>query len=523
MHFKDFLVIILFVLLIIALIRRLAINLTVSVRSPKRSTTFLRFIASIKMDLNEGFDPIRTDGIVVGILVSPESDLNYTFRSLDSILGDKTAFRGNNPSIVPQFVVQVTSIDNYEAALKIKDLLQSRYRELDDGKQLHYLVPPLELYMFDTEFDFSQGRDSEYNECTRLRSLDLLYLMLNCHLRGRYFLQLTTDVSAPKDYLIKLKGIISDHSHSDWLEIKLAGIPLAAALYQSREVVPFADYAIHHLFAGGCSGLMDQYFQDLYEECVSKATNIRSCLEWVEQGQITVTPSLFFPNKITSNDQKAVVGHNYLATQRRHVNYTFDSNIPVRYEYWPFEEIPIYINPPAMIATAAVSGSSCTVAALYRFQCKYSHLRVVSGGLVKISFYPPVKLAEFYLRSGRNDYPDSKFPRSVSVYVIPFWNSSSATESLAQPVATVRQNSSNSFKHMIFITRFDRRGIAQAPLGRAFGEIHELQIRFREPSKKWLVLRDIVIKRNIVSDEKVLCCEELWPDSYPSGIPGYDP
>ena len=74
---------------------------------------------------------------------------------------------------------------------------------------------------------------------------------------------------------------------------------------------------------------------------------------------------------------------------------------------------------------------------------------------------------------------------------------------------------------MTFIVQFDRRGIAERPLGDKYGKIHKLQICFTQSSDRWLVLRDIVVKVNVVSDEEALGCEDMWQDPYPSGIPGY--
>lgn len=190
----------------------------------------------------------------------------------------------------------------------------------------------------------------------------MLYLVLYSHRRGKYYLQLTADVVARKDYLLKLDEIIFNHTRVDWFEIKLSGIPLAAALFQSKDILPLTDHAIQHLPTGDCSDFVNGYIDEFYKKCSSK--NVPRCTETLEHGQVTIMPSVFVPKHMAAIDEKDEAEYNYLATRRRHANYTFDCNIPVRYEYWLFDDVPVYINSSATITTYCVGATKCTLAAL---------------------------------------------------------------------------------------------------------------------------------------------------------------
>lgn len=421
--------------------------------------------------------------IVIGILV--KSDITQTILTLNSVILSMNATEKSMCIIVVGIPFSLR--DKYAIERKI----------------VHEFSAEVKSGLLEVIFSVNTRMNPEMMEQNNSLSSDnhyISYLMFYCQSHGHYYLQLDDSVIAAERFVTSITNFISQIQHNYWISLGFTRTGFIGALFKTSELQLLSQVFSMASANDNPDKVLQMYIDVKHKQCVVDKNNPvqNHCYQEMGLSRILHRPSLFL---LKTTDENSIA-HKVM------------SNIPLTYEAWPWDNVPIYINPPAKLASTLRHYRNHSLERAYHYQDYFYAIQPQAGDFIYFNFTPPVVLEEFFIQCGNKKHPWYMFEQSTYVDILP----------LLPNKVNLTYNYFFNYKFLddgyIKITRFDYRGRAQGPLGDRFGRIVSVRIRITERHQKWIPVRHFSFKLQMVSSSKKPCCEPYWPDPFPGGIPG---
>ena len=436
---------------------------------------------------------------VIGIPTVRRQKESYIIKTIHSVISGLAEVDWGKVRII----VMVTDIDEKFARKTCRTLEDIFYTHIRSGL-LEIIHSHSGFYPVLDDLSPLAGESPQDAKWRVKQVLDYSYLMLYARPLGKYYLQLEDDVTATSYYLPQIEKFLNEIDTHVWVTLKFSSLGLLGNLFRSTEISPLARFLLTFYAHRTLEELFDEYVKNKYPGC-SEAGG--GCVSMHDLGSTRILhrPSLF-----------QHIGH-FSSRPGTIFKNVSDLNYPVGYERYPWLEVPIYMNPPAKITTSLKSYRNHTLEGAYRWEEHYYALQPQNGDTIHFRFTPPVTIEEFFLRTGNGQYNRAVFKPSVYVDILPMFPK--------------RIDISNNyhFKYRtlpdgyVTVARFNSRGVAEGPLGDSFGKIKSVRLRVTEDhDARFIVLRHMTFKLQLVPSTIKPCCEGYWADPYPKGIPGAD-
>lgn len=416
---------------------------------------------------------------IVGIMVDGE---DVDFASLNSLLMNVTQgiTSDNRFLIVLQLNEYVYTSDDDQLKTIYSALLKDGFLEIVFPKSIWFKGHP------------------KISTLASKEMVDLVHLMSYASARGSYSLFLHRELNASSGVLTEIDGFINEVNSEDWLSIDFAvRQDLYGKLFKSSHMFSFVDFLLQHISqSGDMSTAYQKYANIMHPPCdLSKKGIETSCQQELGLSTIQYRPSLFW-NSVQSSARR-------------------DPNIPVGHEPYPWEKVPIYLNPSAQLWTSMHEIEDHTLHNAYSLNGYLMVQRPVAGDVVFVNFTPPVPLDEFFLRCWHSGHPEAHFDSSTYVDVLPVHHHQ-VTLNNEYKLFKYQPQDGNYIK----VGKFNERGIAEGPLGHVFGKIASFRIRVTANHSHNALIREMQFKMAVVPSSIKPCCEAYWKDEFASESPG---
>ena len=170
--------------------------------------------------------------------------------------------------------------------------------------------------------------------------LDTVHLMLLSSLHGKYYLQLSwRDVVAPNIFQ-EIETMLTNDTLSDlWISLDFGSTGLFGSVIRTVEIPKISRYIMPKLGRGPLSLLFNAYVRSVYPPCIKALHYFDNvCSLSPSLGRISYYPALVTPVFYNKDD--------YLLRHDPRLR------IPMGYEPFPWEHVPMFVNPPAVIETS---------------------------------------------------------------------------------------------------------------------------------------------------------------------------
>jgi len=246
--------------------------------------------------------------------------------------------------------------------------------------------------------------------------------------------------------------------------------------------------------------ILDKYVELQYPNCSQESKITSRCIQELGLARIHHYPAL-----ATSPQHHAAA--NPIKTT--------DARTPAGQEAWPWEDVPMYVNPPAIISTSLKSKGEHSISTTYALQGHFLAEAPGPGDHVYFNFTMPVLLEEFYIRCWHPQHPGARLNTDTYIDILPLFPDQ-------VPLSEVQTyfRSQRLADGFISVGRVNDRCNAEAPLGSKYGKIRSARIRITSQHTHDIILREIVFKQLLVHSATKPCCEPSWPDPFQGGIPG---
>ena len=191
---------------------------------------------------------------------------------------------------------------------------------------------------------------------------DFTYLMVLSTTRGQYYLHLEDDISASLNFLQTIDNFVEEVQSELWISLEFSSVGLLGNLWRTSDLAELVAFLltlntgkpIHHLYT--------DYIGYIYPACDPHHVH-GQCLQELGMTRILHRPSLFM-QKGDQMDQR--IARKYplpiqVNSTRPEVDKSrpvWDTNRVINHEAWPWTDVPIYVNPPALISTTLHSQHS---------------------------------------------------------------------------------------------------------------------------------------------------------------------
>ncbi|CAH1773284.1 unnamed protein product [Owenia fusiformis] len=321
--------------------------------------------------------------------------------------------------------------------------------------------------------------------------LQEIIMMTFAHTRGKYYLKLSDNVLASRNFIGNISKFIFEVNTNLWINLKFSSVGLIGNLYKTHDLSSIIKNLVSTptVLVASLEGLLQHYTDKRHPRCLSETPLGSHCLQELGFSSISHYPALFNPIE-TLNGKLIKTEHNF----------------PIANENWPWMNVPVYINPPAVIKTSMRAYKDHTLEATYINAGYFHAFHPQQGDFIEFIFKTPVIFEEYFLRCEHYKYPRDIFKQDTYVDVqLP----------LHLNQVNKKTNSINKMlplKDNYFqIGQFNSRGIAEGSLGSRIGKIKAVRIRVITKHDVMVVLREIVFKIQLVPDSARPCCEPYWP------------
>ncbi|XP_023930358.1 alpha-1,3-mannosyl-glycoprotein 4-beta-N-acetylglucosaminyltransferase A-like [Lingula anatina] len=333
--------------------------------------------------------------------------------------------------------------------------------------------------------------------------LSCAYLMQYSHQRGDFYIHLDDTVIATRRLFPAIESFLRSVQHNYWISIDFSTMAIVGQLFRSSEILHVAEFFISSNASSSPDRLLQLYVDSQQPPChIAKNRPVqRHCFQELGLSRVLHRPSLFTHNKNLTKSRNNLAENEF-------------PNLPLTYEPWPWDDVPIYINPPAKLSTSLRHHHNHSLERAYRYLDYFYAIQPKAGDMIYYNFTPPVVLEEFFIQCGSKEHPWIKFSTSTYVDIL--------------PLLPDRINLTNApfFNYgflddgYVKVARFDNRGKAEGPLGERFGKIVSVRIRITTDHGDWVPVRHMSFKLQLIPSGRRPCCEPYWPDPFPGGIPG---
>ena len=191
-----------------------------------------------------------------------------------------------------------------------------------------------------------------------------------------------------------------------------------------------------------------------------------------------------------------------------------DINVPIGYEPWPWSDVPIFVNPPARIFTSLKLHNVKALKNLYSMVDVLVAHPPIAGDVIYFNFTPPITIKEFFLRTKHTSYLQKGLNTGMYVEFLPLY----PEQMKLKPTGLFKF--SRMTPECVRVGRINDRGIAEGPIGNSFGKLCSLRILVTSSETYDVLIKELILKLQLVSSSNKPCCENYWHNPFPKSIPG---
>ena len=426
-----------------------------------KNIQFQKFISWKKLYWNKS-----SNRYVIGLPIVLRKTENYYEETVEGLF-----LSLSHSNISYQIIIQIgeRNLTRIEPIITTIYKLIKKYNHPD---KVEIIIPNPTLYNV-------LGQNSSEKKYWKMKlHLDFAHLLLYSSTKGGFYLHLEDDIVVTDRYLDLVENFVQKVDVQHWKMLEFSTLGLLGKLFKVQDVPKLVRY------------LVDEYYQDFSIEDIistfveSSCFNEVTCVSDVAQLRLLHRPSLFEHIGFYSSYPGAEWTNNS------------DVNVPIGYEPWPWNDVPIYVNPPARISTSLKLQNSHALKKLYSMVDVLLAHPANIGDVIYFNFTPPIVIEEFFVRTAHPSYPKKGLNTNTYVEVLP----------LHPEKVKLKLNGLFKFSKTpsgyIKVGRINDRGIAEGPIGDDFGKLRSLRISVSSSQTYDVLIKELILKLQLVSSCK---------------------
>ncbi len=264
-------------------------------------------------------------------------------------------------------IVQIGDEDQQLGAKRLR-MVQNRFPDKLVNGTLEVVVIQYEWYQSLNILNHSNNND----DWERKLVADYTHLMNYAFdKKGEYYLHLEDDIHADIGFLNDVDRFVHDVHTDVWLDLSFSGLGLLGKLWKSSQLSDMINYFLDHNTGIPIDHLYADYVDRKFPPCTPENGKHVSmdCLQELGVIHMLHRPSLFTQaqDHLSQMSTKQSSYQSPGDTTRPDLDRSrvvWDTNRPIKHEPWPWEDVPIYVNPPAKISST-IQGFDETLIDLY--------------------------------------------------------------------------------------------------------------------------------------------------------------
>ena len=413
------------------------------------------------------------DRYIIGLPTVTRRRDDYFHKTLETLLDNRSK------NISYQLIIQIGERNLFEIEKRIITI-RTLLRKYGLTSEMEILLPNPQLY------NILPDGPLKLENWRRKLFTDLIHLLLYASTKGGFYLHLEDDIDTASDFLHHIDAFRKEVRHENWAMLEFSTLGFLGKMFKVQNIPRLIQLLMSNIDESITGeALIDKFVGSF---CTKKKT----CAQELNTLRLLHRPSLF-----------QHVGYYSSLPGAEWTNYS-DVNFPVGYEPWPWSDVPIYVNPPARISTTLMTYYPDSLQKLYAMTDVLLTKAAKAGDVIYFNFTPPVTIEEFFIRTQHDSYPKRGLDSGTFVEVL--------------SLKTQNQGPNQRLKsdsRFVTVGQVNERGIAEGPLGERFGKLLSLRVLIKSNQKYDVLIKELVLKLQVVSNFQKPCCEAFWPDPFP--------
>jgi hypothetical protein len=279
----------------------------------------------------------------------------------------------NDASFAGKYLV-VMLIENADNPQEIANNFQQKYQGLLTQGLLEIVIPT-----------------TKQNGATPKSQSQLLHIVSN---RCGKYLQSDQHFQGEDGFLSTIQEFVAKIRHNDWIYISFGNGQGLTGKLLSCDHLPSLTKHLRNTAPHDIDTSLQEYVDAVYPPCdLSKADITQNCKQELGRAYYHYRPSLFV----------------------RRLDGPRDPDIAVSHEPFPWEDVPVYLNPKARLSTTMKEIDGHTLSSAYNLDGYLLVEPPVAGDVIFVNFTPPVPIEELFLRSWHSGHPNAHFTQCLSM------------------------------------------------------------------------------------------------------------